>query len=224
MINIIKNFKRPSPELIKAYSEQAAATVHEAMGKRGAMQSSMKPLYSGMKACGCAITVKSQAGDNLMILKALDMAQAGDVLVVDTGSVTEEGPWGEIMTVQAVIKGLAGLVIDGSVRDSMAIKEYGFPVFCKGVSVIGTAKETVGYINHPITCGNTIINPGDIILADEDGVVVIPLAEAEEILAKSKERVAKEDKQIERLRAGESLFAIAGLQAVLDQKGCIEEK
>jgi 4-hydroxy-4-methyl-2-oxoglutarate aldolase len=222
MINIIKNIKSPSLELLKAYSEQATATVHEAMGKRGAMYSSIKPLYSGMKACGGALTVKCQAGDNLMLLKALDMAQAGDVLVVDAGLVTEEGPWGELMTIQAVIKGLAGLVIDGSVRDSMAIKEHNFPVFCKGVSVIGTAKETVGFINHPITCGNTIVKPGDIILADEDGVVVIPLVEAEEILKNSQERVAKEQKLIERIRAGESIFDIAGFQEILDKKGCIE--
>jgi len=224
MVNIIKNFKRPSAELVKAFSEQGSATVHEAMSKRGAMYSPIKPLYSGMKACGSAFTVKSQAGDNLMLLKALDLAQAGDILVVDLGQVSEEGPWGEIMTIQAEVKGIAGLVVDGSVRDSMEIKEHGFPVFCRSVSVVGTAKDSLGYINHPISCGNTIVNPGDIILADEDGVVVIPLAEAEETLEKSKARVAKEEKQIARIRAGESLFAMSGLQAVLDKKGCIEEK
>lgn len=223
MANIITRITKPSAQLVAAFKEQGTATVHEAMGKRGAMHSSVKPLYSGMKACGNAVTVKCQAGDNLMLLKALDMAEVGDVLVVDTGQVTEEGPWGEMTTIQAVIKGVAGLVIDGSVRDSMAIKEHGFPVFCKGVSVIGTAKETVGYINHPISCGNTTANPGDIILADEDGVVVIPLAEAEEVLRRSQERVAKEDKLAERMRAGESLFAMTGLQDILNKKGCTEE-
>lgn len=223
MTHIIKNYPKPSPRLIEAFSQQATATVHESMGKRGAMHSSIKPLYSGMSACGSAFTVKAQAGDNLMVLKALDIAQPGDILVVDVGQVTEEGPWGELTTIQAKIKGLAGLVIDGSVRDSLRIKEHGFPVFCKGVSVIGTAKETVGYINHPICCGNTIVKPGDIILADEDGVVVIPLAEAEEILKKCQERVAKEDKMIERMRAGESLFAMGGFQEILDRKGCQEE-
>jgi 4-hydroxy-4-methyl-2-oxoglutarate aldolase len=223
MINIIKNYKKPSRELISAFFEQSTATVHEAMGKRGAMCSSIRPLYSGMKACGSALTVKAQAGDNLMILKALDLAQTGDMLVVDVGQVAEEGPWGEMTTIQAKIKELAGLVIDGSVRDSLAIKELAFPVFCKGVSVVGTAKETVGLINHPISCGNAIVNPGDIILADEDGVVVIPLNEAEEILKKSKDRDIKEEKLVERMRAGESLFSIGGLQEVLDRKGCIEE-
>ncbi len=223
MINIIKNVRKPAARLVQGFSEQSTATVHEAMGRRGAMHSSIRPLFSGMRACGSALTVKCQAGDNLMLLKALDMAEAGDVLAVDTGQVTEEGPWGEMTTIQAVIKGVAGLVIDGCVRDSMAIREHGFPVFCRGVSIVGTAKETVGYINHPISCGNTLVNPGDIILADEDGVVVIPLDEAEEILKKSQERVAKEARLVERMRAGESLFAITGLQELLDRKGCTEE-
>lgn len=223
MIHIKKNFPKPSPELVAAFFEQSTATVHEAMGKRGAMHSSIKPLGSGMKACGPALTVKSQAGDNIMILKALDLAQKGDMLVIDDGQVSEEGPWGEITTVQAQLKGVAGLVIDGSIRDSMEIKQCDFPVFCKGVSIVGTAKASLGLINHPISCGNTIVNPGDIILADEDGVVVIPLAEAEDILEKSKQRVAAELTYIERMKAGESLWQISKNQTILDAKGCIEE-
>ncbi|HWQ79230.1 MAG TPA: 4-carboxy-4-hydroxy-2-oxoadipate aldolase/oxaloacetate decarboxylase [Anaerovoracaceae bacterium] len=223
MIHIKKSYPKPSPELIAAFLEQSTATVHEVMGKRGAMHSSVKPLASGMKACGPALTVKSHAGDNIMVLKALDLAREGDMLVIDVGQLSEEGPWGEITTVQAQLKKVAGLVIDGSVRDSMEIKQAGFPVFCKGVSIVGTAKASLGLINHPISCGNIIVNPGDIILADEDGVVVIPLAEAEEVLVKSRERVATELTYIERMKAGESLWAISKNQAVLDSKGCIEE-
>lgn len=223
MVNIRRNYIKPSRQLIDEFLKQDTATVHEAMGQKGAMHSSIKPLNSGMKACGPALTVKSRAGDNLMILKALDIAQQGDILVVDAGEGTENGPWGEMTTIQALIKGLAGLVISGSIRDSLAIKEHGFPVFCKGISIMGTAKDALGLINHPICCGNVIVNPGDIILADEDGVVVIPLSEAENILKKCKERVEKEKGLVERMHSGETLFSLAGYQEVLDVKGCSEE-
>jgi len=220
MVNIIRSYPKPSRKLVEAFAEQDAATVHEAMGQRGAMHSSIKPLYSGMKVCGIALTVKSHVGDNLMILKALDMAQEGDVLVVDAGHGLENGPWGEMTTIQAKIKGVAGLVIEGSVRDSLAIKKHEFPVFCKGVSIVGTAKETLGLINHPVCCGNAIVNPGDIILADEDGVVVIPREKAEDILQRCQQRVAKENKLVERMQAGESLFKLGGYQSVLEWKEC----
>lgn len=208
-----------SDELIKEFSSIGTATVHEVMGKRGAMRSSIKPLYSGMQTCGRALTVKSQAGDNLTILTALEMAKAGDVLVIDNGQVTEEGPWGEITTVQAVVKKLAGLVIDGSVRDSMAIKKHGFSVFCTGTSVIGTAKSTMGYINHTISCGNVVVDPGDIVLGDEDGVVVIPKDEAPEILIKAKEREKKEAIQMQQIIDGKTIFEIAGYEKILKDMG-----
>ena len=224
MIHIIRKIKRPSLELVKAFAELTSATIHEAMGKRGAMHSSIKPLYSGMHACGTAITVKSQAGDNLMLHKALDIAKSGDMIVADMGQLTEAGSWGEIASLQAKIKGIVGLVTNGSVRDALEIKKLEFPVFCKAVSIKGTVKESIGYINYSISCGDVVINPGDIILGDEDGVVVIPLQEAEEILIKSREIIAKEEKLIKRIQAGESLFEISGYQEVLKRKGCVEEE
>lgn len=211
-------------DLVKAFAGQSSATVHEAMGRRGALHSSIKPLCSGMRACGLAVTVKCQAGDNLMLLKALDMAEPGDVLVADMGGLTEGGPWGELASLQAVAKGLKGFVTNGSVRDALAIKELGFPVFCKAVSIKGTVKESLGYINYTISCGGVVVNPGDIILGDEDGVVVIPLLEAEEVLAKAKERVAKEQTLAEAIHAGKSLFEMLGFHEILKQKGCMEEE
>jgi 4-hydroxy-4-methyl-2-oxoglutarate aldolase len=223
MVHVIHKIKRPGTELIKTFSEQASATVHEAMGMRGAMHSSIRPVYSGIRLCGSAITVKSQAGDNLMLQKALYMAKPGDVLVADMGQFTEGGSWGEIMTTQAKVGGVAGFVTNGSVRDTLQIKEMGFPVFSKAISIKGTVKETLGLVNHPISCAGVVVNPGDIILGDDDGVVVIPLQEAEEILQKSKERVAKEIKLMERIKAGETLFEIFRFGDVLHRKGCVEE-
>jgi 4-hydroxy-4-methyl-2-oxoglutarate aldolase len=222
-MHVIHKIRRPDSELIKAFSEQTSATVHEAMGKRGAMHSSIRPIYSGMRLCGPAVTVKSQAGDNLMLHKALYMAKRGDVLVADMGQLTEGASWGDIMTWQAKVRGVAGLVTNGSVRDTLEIKEIGFPVFSKAISIKGPVKETLGLVNHQISCAGVVVNPGDIILGDEDGVVVIPLQEAAEILQKSKERVAQENKIIERIKAGENMFEILRLGDVLQRKGCVEE-
>lgn len=218
--HIIEEIQRPDSDLIKAFSEQSSATVHEAMGKRGAVHSSIKPLYSGMRLCGPALTLRGHAADNLMLLKALDMAQHGDIIVADMGQMTEAGPWGEITTFQGKVRGVGGLITNGSVRDSLAIKELDFPVFCKSVCIKGTGKDALGYINHSISIGDTPVNPGDIILGDEDGVVVIPLQEAEEILQKSIAREEKEAEQKKRIQQGESFFHFMGYDQVLKEKGC----
>jgi 4-hydroxy-4-methyl-2-oxoglutarate aldolase len=223
LMHVIHKVQRPDPELVKALGEQASATVHEAMGRRGAMHSSIKPIYSGMRLCGPAVTVKSQAGDNLMLQKALDMARPGDVLVADMGEVTEAGSWGEIMTWQAKVRGVVGLVTNGSVRDTLQIKAIGFPVFSRAVSIKGTVKETLGLVNHPVSCGGVVVNAGDIVLGDEDGVVVIPLKEAKTALEQSLQRAAREEKLLQRIKAGESMFHIMGFHEVLKRKGCVEE-
>jgi 4-hydroxy-4-methyl-2-oxoglutarate aldolase len=223
MIHIIKSIPIVDKQLIDAFSSQASATVHEAMGKRGALNASIKPIAKGMKTCGRAFTVKCHAADNLMLIKAVNMAQAGDVIIADMGRIENAGPFGEVLAVECIVKGLAGLVVTGSVRDSEAITKLGFPVFASNLSICGTAKATLGTINHPISCGDEIVNPGDIILGDDDGVVVIPRNEAEDILMKAEGRVAKEDKIMKRLREGESLFDIYGYQAILNNLGCVEE-
>jgi len=219
MERIMSDMERADAELIRRLGEYGSATVHEAIGRRGAMYSKINPLGPGMKCCGSAVTVKMQAGDNLTLMKALDIAKAGDVLVVDNGNLEDEGPWGEIMSIAAQLKGIAGLVIDGCVRDSREIKEMGFPVFCVGTSIIGTVKESVGWINHTITCGKMIVHPGDIILADEDGVEVIPREEISFAIESSQARTEKEAKQVERLKQGESLLHIANLDQKMTQLG-----
>lgn len=223
MVNVIKQIPRPTSELVEAFSNHSSATVHEAMGRFGAMNHTVKPLAKGMKICGPAFTVRAQAGDNVMILKAIKEAQTGDVIVVDCGRCIESGPFGDLAATECRVKGLGGFLTTGSVRDSAEIIAAGFPVFSAGISIVGTVKESIGLINHPICAADVLVNPGDIILGDDDGVVVIPLAQAEEILKKSDARVAKEAHIMEELLKGHSIFDLNGYQSVLDRQGCTEE-
>ena len=223
MIHIMKNISRPDKELVEKLSHHGSATVHEAMGRFGAMNRTIKPLARNMKICGPAFTVQAQAGDTVMILKAIHDAKPGDVVVVDCGRCPESGPFGELMATECQTKGLAGFVTTGSVRDSAEIIRMGFPVFSSGISIVGTVKESLGLINYPISAGDVIVNPGDIILGDDDGIVVIPLAHADEILKKSDARVEKESKTLEQIKAGGSIFDIYGYEEVLRRQGCVEE-
>lgn len=221
------NIKKTIPEvddvLIQNFSRHSAATVHEAMGRRGAMDAAIKPIAKGMKLCGRAVTVRCHPSDNLMLIKAISMGKKGDVIVCDLGTNVNCGPFGEVLAVECISKGLAGLVTTSSVRDSVDIVKRGFPVFSSGLSVRGTAKATLGTINESISCGDVIVRPGDIILGDDDGVVVIPLEEAEAVLYEADKRVEKEALVMERLEQGESLFDIYGYQKVFDSLGCTEE-
>ena len=224
MIHVIKHIPRPDAALVEKLSRHGAATVHEAMGRVGAMERSIKPLARDMKICGPAFTVRAQAGDNVMILKAMREARPGDVIVVDCGRCPESGPFGELAAAECQTKGLGGFVTTGSVRDTAEIIAMGFPVFSSGVSIVGTVKESLGLINHPISAGGVIVHPGDIILGDDDGIVVIPREDAADALEKSDARVAKENKTLEKIRAGESIFDIYGYAAVLKRQGCVEEE
>ena len=151
------------------FDGQQAATVHEAMGKIGALDTRIRPAWFGAHVCGAALTVQSRPGDNLMLHKAVSMAKPGDVLVVHVDGFPEAGMWGEILTVATMQKGIRGLVIDGGVRDTMPIKELDFPMFSLAYSIKGTTKMTPGCINHPIVIGGVTVNPGDIVIGDNDG-------------------------------------------------------
>ncbi|WP_308754077.1 4-carboxy-4-hydroxy-2-oxoadipate aldolase/oxaloacetate decarboxylase [uncultured Anaerotruncus sp.] len=223
MPHIIRDVPRCDPALLRAYEGQAAATVHEAMGRRGALDPAIKPLAADMTVCGRALTVRCHTGDNLMLVKAVSMAGPGDVIVADMGSAVASGPFGEVLAVECMARGAAGLVVSCTVRDSREIIRMGFPVFSAGLCVRGTAKATLGTINHPICIGGEIVRPGDLIVGDADGVVVVPLEEAPDILRLAEERTAKEAAVMDRLRAGESLFDIYGYQRVFDSLHCVEE-
>ena len=159
-----------------------------------------------------------------MLIKAINMAKRGDVIVANMGQIQNSGPFGEVLANECMAKGVAGLILTSSVRDSRQIIDLGFSVFCTNLCVCGTAKSTLGTINHVISCGDVIVHPGDLIIGDNDGVVVVPVEECSEVLEKAKARIQKEKTVMERLRKGESLFDIYGYQSVLDGLGCVEER
>jgi len=193
--------------------KQSTATVHEAMGRRGALPSAIKPVAASMRVCGPAFTVDSPPMDNLSLHRAIYAAKPGDVLVVRVGDHHEAGYWGEIMGVAAQARGLAGLVIDGGVRDSQELTAIGFPTFSRGLCIKGTTKHGGGSLNRPVAIGSIVIEPGDIVLGDADGVVVVPREEGPAILEKSIKRVDNEEKIKEQLRAGKTTLEIYGLKS-----------
>jgi 4-hydroxy-4-methyl-2-oxoglutarate aldolase len=199
-----------SDEILRAASEISAATMHEAAGKIGALPSYLKPISSGMKICGRAYPVKGPSGCNLWLHRAIAKAKRGDVLIADIGDDKEFGYWGDIMGTSSITKGIAGLVIDGCVRDQFELEEMGFPVFSSGLSIRGTEKkfDGKGSLEEPIIIGNIAIEHGDLVLGDNDGVVIIPANQVEDSITKSIEREDKEDATKKRLRDGETTMAI----------------
>jgi 4-hydroxy-4-methyl-2-oxoglutarate aldolase len=223
MAHVIRNIQRISPDLVKRYQELSSATVHEASGGKGALSSRIKPISPEMKLCGPAVTVKLRPGDNLMLHKAIYVAQKGDVIVADADGYSEGGAWGEIMAVAAHQRGLGGFVFNGGVRDAQAMTDLGFPVFSVALCIKGTGKVCLGSINHPLNLDNVRIEPGDLILGDRDGLVVVRREEAEAVLQKSLAREEKEKGIKERLRRGESTLDIYGFGEILKSQGLTEE-
>ena len=199
-----------SKELIDRLATFSSATIHEAMDKQGALPSAIKPINHTMKLCGTAYTIQSMPGDNLLFHRAIAFASARDVLVATVSGHYESGYWGEIMTVASQARGIAGLVIDGCVRDANEIEALNFPVFCRGLCIQGTTKHGTGTLNRNISIGSVRIEPGDIVLGDRDGVVTVPAASVEEAVVKCKARVEKEKRTMQALRDGKTTLEIYG--------------
>lgn len=180
----------------------AAATLYEANGRRGALDPVIRQMAPGLTLCGPALTVRCQAGDNLTLHAAVARANPGDVLVTDVGDFADAGHWGEILTVAATARQIAGLVINGGVRDVAALAVHRFPVFARAISMKATTKLIHGLINVPIVCGGVAISPGDLVLGDADGVVAVPKADVPEVLRLAKEREAAEAVMMQRLGDG----------------------
>ncbi len=197
-----------SKAFVAALARQSTATVHEALGKKGALPSGIKPVAKGMTLCGPAFTVNSPPMDNLNMHDALAQAKPGDVLVVTVSGHYEAGYWGEIMAVAAQSRGIAGLVIDGCVRDSRELARMNFPVFSRGLCIRGTTKHGGGILAAPLAIGDVVISQGDMILGDDDGVIVVAPQDFATIVEKSEKRVAAKDKIMARLRAGETTLDI----------------
>ena len=221
--HVIKKISRPAQNLVQELADFETATVHEAYGGKGALSCDIKPIDPSGRVCGPAVTVSGRPGDNLILHKAIYVAEPGDVLVATVGGYMEAGPWGEIMTVAAQARKISGLIIDGSVRDSSAIRRLRFPVFSRAISIKGTTKETLGLINHPIHMGGIPIRPGDIVLGDADGVVVVAAADLTGVLEKCRQRRDKEEKAMEEIRRGKSTLELYGFDKVLNAKGLREE-
>lgn len=223
MAHVIRTIQRAPAELVKRFKELSTATVHEASGGKGALSSRIKPISPEMKVCGPAVTVKVRPCDNLILHKAIYVAQKGDVVVADAEGYMEAGAWGEIMALAAHQRGIGGFIFNGAVRDSQAMSDLGFPVFACGLCIKGTEKVSLGWINHPLNLDNITIHPGDLILGDRDGLVVVKWEEAEEVLQKSLAREEKEGGIKERLRRGESTLDIYGFTDILKARGLTEE-
>ena len=206
-------------ELQTSYATVTAATAHEAMGRRGAIDSAIKPIRTGMRAVGRALTCSCHVGDNLTLHAALKIARPGDVIVCAAGGYAQQGLFGDVMASCAIGRGVAGLVTDGGIRDSAEIARLGFNVFSKGIAVNGTVKETFGSLNEPIAIGGQTVSPGDLVIADDDGVVVVPAAEIETVLSASTEREKKEARFREALLKGETTWDLLGLNALMESKG-----
>ncbi len=223
MIHVITKIERPNRDVIEQFRALGAATVHEASGRRGAVDPAIKPIAKGVRLCGPAFTVQCHPGDNLMLHKALERAQPGDVLVATVGGCYEGGYWGGLMGTSGLARRLGGLAIDGCVRDSAELIQMGFPIFCRGFSIQGTAKNVLGLINHPTVFGGISVHPGDLILGDDDGLVVVGRTECERVLEKSLERKRAEDKKTEQLKAGVSSVELNKLGKVFEALGLVEE-
>lgn len=188
----------------------SAATLHEALGKLGNLPSAIKPIAPGMKICGPAYTVQTIPRDNKILHRAYAYAKPGDVLAVSCSDHYEAGYWGDMMSLGAKTKGIAGLVIDACVRDADDIEAMGFPVFSRGLCIRGTSSLEGGTLNEPIVIGGVVIHPGDIIVGDRDGIVVVPRDRIQETIEKATAREAREENIREQLRQGKTSIQIYG--------------
>lgn len=208
-------------EQILQLRDLGSATVYEAQGARGALDHGMKPIDPTSRLAGPALTVDVRPGDNLVLHYAVLQAKPGDVLVVDAKAFMEAGPWGDVLTVLAMKRGIAGLVVNGCVRDANTIIDLGFPVFCRGLSIKGTGKHQPGKVNVPVVIGDVFIHPGDIIVGDRDGLAVVAKDEVAATIASSLAREEKEQKMRAAIEDGASTVELMNLGGILKQYGLV---
>jgi 4-hydroxy-4-methyl-2-oxoglutarate aldolase len=216
---VVRNISRASAELIATLAEQGVATIHEAQGRTGLMRPYIRPIYPAARVAGSAVTVLCHPGDNLMIHAAIEVCRRGDVLVVATKSESTDGMFGELLATSCSAHGIAGLVIDAGVRDVADLTDMRFPVWAKAISAQGTVKASPGSVNVEIVCAGALVHPGDIIVGDQDGVVIVNRDAAAEVARLGAARIEKEQRSRKRLQAGELGLDFYNLREKLKELG-----
>ncbi|MER6936159.1 4-carboxy-4-hydroxy-2-oxoadipate aldolase/oxaloacetate decarboxylase [Nocardioides sp. NPDC127514] len=216
---IVRTSRGPSDDVVTALEKSGVATAHEAHGRRGLLEPELRPIYPGARIAGRAVTVLSHPGDNLMIHASIEQCREGDVLVVATTSRSTDGMFGDLFATQLLHRGVRGLVTDAGVRDIADLQAMGFPVWARAIHAQGTAKAVPGSVNVPVVVAGQLVSPGDIIVADDDGVLCIPLAAGEQVVEAAAQREANESAKRRRFREGELGLDIYEMRPLLERLG-----